>query len=227
MLLRTAPHRTAKSRPLPRDVSLRCMNVRRTQAVAVAMLALQLLVGETSAGEKATPVASEMRAAAANATAVDSTSVIDRLPLSDAIVHRKGKGRRRMAVFADPNCPYCRKLEFDLSGIQDVTVYTFLVPVLAASSSERSRNIWCAADPAQAWHDWMLRSVPAQRSAEGCDHGTLQRNLQLARRVGLAGTPGMIFESGRWIMGTLDQQTLDLYLTRESVVSEPRTDPRR
>lgn len=166
-------------------------------------------------------------AAAADNKEAAPTSVIDQLPLGDAIVHRQGTGARRLAVFADPNCPYCRKLESDLSGIADVTVYTFLVPVLAPSSGERSRNVWCAPDPARAWHDWMLRGVPAPRSAEGCDHGTLARNLQLARRVGLAGTPGLLFDSGRWIMGGLDPQALELTLALESIPSSPPAAPRR
>lgn len=164
---------------------------------------------------------------AADSTAVAPASVIDQLPLSDAIVHRQGTGERRIAVFADPNCPYCRKLESDLSGVRDVTIYTFLVPVLAASSNERSRNVWCAPDPARAWRDWMLRSVPAPRSAEGCDHGTLERNLRLARRVGLTGTPGLLFDSGRWIMGGLDPQALEQTLTLESIAPARRAAPAR
>lgn len=178
------------------------------RAALLAWLAWQALPGQASA---------------ADTKAAEPASVIDRLPLSDAIVHRQGTGRRRIAVFADPNCPYCRKLESDLAGLPDVTVYTFLVPVLAASSRERSRNVWCAPDPARAWHDWMVRSVPAPRSAEGCDHGTLERNLQLARRVGLAGTPGLLFDSGRWIMGALEPRTLDLTLTIESVAPAQRS----
>lgn len=178
----------------------------------LAVLALQALPGQ---------------APAEGINAAGPASVFDQLPLSDAIIHRQGAGRRRIAVFADPNCPYCRKLESDLGGLDDVTVYTFLVPVLAASSKERSRNVWCAPDPSRAWQDWMLRGVPAPRSTEGCDHGTLDRNLQLARRLGLAGTPGLLFESGRWIMGSLEPRTLDLTLTIESIAPRPPvTSPR-
>ncbi|MBF6682364.1 DsbC family protein, partial [Acinetobacter baumannii] len=61
----------------------------------------------------------------AKLTAIDFAS----LPLKDAVVWKSGNGKRKLAVFADPNCGYCKRFERDLQSVKDVTVYTFLYPV--------------------------------------------------------------------------------------------------
>jgi len=78
----------------------------------------------------------------ARLTAIDFAS----LPLKDAIVWKRGTGARKVAVFADPNCGYCKKFERDAQQLKDVTVYTFLYPILGGDSPEKSRDIWCSKD---------------------------------------------------------------------------------
>lgn len=130
-------------------------------------------------------------------TAIDFAS----LPLKDAIVWKQGTGARKLVVFADPNCGYCKKLERDLVNVRDVTVYTFLFPILGGDSPEKSRNIWCAKDRAAAWTDHMLRDkTPA---AASCDTAALQRNLAFGRKHKITGTPTLIFANGTRVPGAI------------------------
>ena len=78
------------------------------------------------------------------------------LPLNDAIKVVQGKGERQIAVFADPNCGYCKRFERDMQSVDNVTMHVFLIPILSPDSVEKSRNIWCAQDQAKAWQDYML-----------------------------------------------------------------------
>ena len=125
-------------------------------------------------------------------TAID----FSKLPLKDAIVWKQGNGARKLVVFADPNCGYCKKFERDLQQVKDVTVYTFLYPILGNDSSDKSRNIWCAKDSTKAWRDWMIEGTPIQASAGPCDASVLQRNVALGRKHRITGTPGLVFEDG-------------------------------
>ena len=96
-------------------------------------------------------------------TAIDFAT----LPLKDAIVYKVGNGKRKIAVFADPNCGYCKRFERDLQAVKDVTVYTFVFPVpIGPDSDVKSRNIWCSKDRLKTWQDWMLRGVPPPEAGD-------------------------------------------------------------
>lgn len=132
------------------------------------------------------------------------------LPLKDAFTVVRGNGKRKLAVFEDPNCGYCKRFERDLQAINNVTVYMFLYPILGASSSERSQHIWCAKDKARAWQDWMLNDklpAPAQ-----CDTSALARNLEFGKRYKINGTPTLIFSDGTRVPGAVDAANVEKYL---------------
>ena len=132
-------------------------------------------------------------------TAIDFAS----LPLKDAMVIKQGSGARRMAVFVDPNCGYCKRFERDIANIKDLTVYTFLLPILGPDSSARSRDIWCAKDPARAWRAWMIDGVAPAKASEKCDDDAIERNAAFARRHRINGTPAVLFEDGTRKPGAL------------------------
>jgi thiol:disulfide interchange protein DsbC len=132
-------------------------------------------------------------------TAIDFAS----LPLKDAIAWKQGTGARKLVVFADPNCGYCKKFESEMQQVKDVTVYTFLIPILGGDSPDKSRNIWCAKDSSAAWRDWMIKGAAAPRSMGNCDASALQRNIALAKRYRVNGTPALVFEDGKRIPGAL------------------------
>jgi thiol:disulfide interchange protein DsbC len=131
------------------------------------------------------------------------------LPFKDALVWKSGTGKRRIAVFADPNCGYCKRFEKSLQDLKDVTVYTFLIPILGGDSAEKSRAIWCAKDGTSAWLAWMLRGEQPPKAAAGCDEGTLERNLALSRRINVNGTPAILLEDGSRIPGAVGAADLD------------------
>jgi thiol:disulfide interchange protein DsbC len=133
----------------------------------------------------------------------------DSLPLKDAFTMVRGNGKRKLAVFEDPNCPYCKQFEKDLQKVNDVTIYMFLYPILGPDSTEKSRNLWCAKDRGAAWLDWMVRAK-APAAAE-CDTGAVARNVEFGRKNKITGTPTLILTDGTRIpgaMGTADVEKL-------------------
>jgi thiol:disulfide interchange protein DsbC len=125
-------------------------------------------------------------------TAIDFSS----LQAKDAMVFKQGNGARKLAVFADPNCGYCKRFERDLLSLKDVTIYTYLLPILGQDSTKKSRDIWCAKDKAKAWRAWMIDNVTPVQSMGACDTAALERNLELSRRHKITGTPAVVFEDG-------------------------------
>jgi thiol:disulfide interchange protein DsbC len=132
-------------------------------------------------------------------TAIDFAS----LPLKDAIVWKQGTGARKLVVFADPNCGYCKKFETEMQQVKDVTVYTFLMPILGGDSPDKAKNIWCAKDNGTVWREWMINGTAAPRSMGACDTSVLQRNLALGKKYRVNGTPALVFEDGKRVPGAL------------------------
>ena len=128
------------------------------------------------------------------------------LPLHDAIEQVKGDGSRRIAVFEDPNCGYCKMLHQTLKEIDNVTVYTFLYPILSQDSHTRSRDIWCASDRAGAWRAWMLEGKDP--AAAQCDT-PIETNLALGRDLLVTGTPAIFFADGSRMNGAMPAAALE------------------
>jgi thiol:disulfide interchange protein DsbC len=131
------------------------------------------------------------------------------LPLKDAFTIVRGNGQRKMAVFEDPNCGYCKRFERDLQKVDNVTVYMFLYPILGADSTEKSKAIWCAKDRAQAWQDWMVRDQALSTTAATCDVSALTRNVELGRTYKITGTPTLIFVDGSRVPGAIDAKEVE------------------
>jgi thiol:disulfide interchange protein DsbC len=140
-------------------------------------------------------------------TAID----FDSLPVKDAFTIVRGNGKRKIAVFEDPNCGYCKRFERDLQNVNNVTVYMFLYPILSPDSSEKSRNIWCTKDRGKAWQDWMVRDVPSPVGS--CDTAALTRNLEFGKKYKISGTPTLIFADGARVPGAISAQQVEKFLT--------------
>ena len=135
----------------------------------------------------------------------------DKLPLKDAIAIKQGSGARRMAVFADPNCGYCKRFERDLMAIKDVTIYTFLLPILGADSAVKSRDILCAKDPGASWRAWMVDGVLPAKSAK-CDTTAIERNLDFGQKQRINGTPAVFFTDGTRRPGAISGEAIERLL---------------
>jgi thiol:disulfide interchange protein DsbC len=125
------------------------------------------------------------------------------LPVKDAFTIVRGNGKRKLAVFEDPNCGYCKRFEADLQKIDNVTVYMFLYPILGPDSVEKSKSVWCAKDRGRAWQNWMVRSEPLNRAETGCDTSVLARNTEFGRKHKINGTPTLIFVDGSRVPGAI------------------------
>lgn len=135
---------------------------------------------------------------------LDELSKIDfnSLPLDQAIKVVKGNGSRKLVVFSDVDCPFCKRLEQkELSNLNDVTIYTFLYPIeqLHPDAANKSRSIWCASNRVKAWQDWILNNkLPT--STGKCDV-PLEKVGELAHRLGVNSTPTLFFENGKRMLG--------------------------
>ena len=132
-------------------------------------------------------------------TAIDFAS----LPLKNAVLIKQGSGARKLVVFGDPNCGYCKRLEKDLLALKDVAIYTFLYPILGPDSTAKSRDIWCAKDPAKAWRAWMVDNQAPSKATASCDSTALDANTELGRKHKVQGTPALVFEDGSRAPGAL------------------------
>lgn len=141
-----------------------------------------------------------------------TTVKFDALPLKDAFTIVRGNGQRKLAVFEDPNCGYCKRFERDLQKVDNVTIYMFLYPILGPDSTEKSKAIWCAKDRSQAWQDWMVRDQPASSAAAMCDTTALTRNVELGRTYKITGTPTLIFTNGSRVPGAIDSKQVEKLL---------------
>jgi len=139
-----------------------------------------------------------------------------KLPLADALVFKQGTGRRRVAVFVDPRCGYCKNFERELAEARDVTIYTFLYPVLGPESSSLARDIWCTRDKAAVWRAWMLEGKQPLKAIGKCDDGGLARNVAFGARHRVRGTPGVVFEDGMRIPGAMNLDALEKRLAAAS-----------
>ncbi|MCH9638790.1 MAG: DsbC family protein [Betaproteobacteria bacterium] len=137
---------------------------------------------------------------------------LDSLPLDSAIKIVKGNGKRQLAVFTDPNCPYCKQLEQALLDITDITIYTLLYPVLNGSA-ELSKNIWCADDQIKAWDDFMLKGIAP--TAKDCET-PLAELIQSGQQNRVTGTPTLIFADGSIVGGMIPGTAIEERLQNAS-----------
>jgi thiol:disulfide interchange protein DsbC len=151
----------------------------------------------------------------AKLTAIDFAA----LPLKDAIVWKQGSGARKLVIFADPNCGYCKRFEKDLQSVKDLTVYTFLYPILGGDSPEKSRNIWCAKDSTKAWRDWMLDGTAPPRSMGKCDATALERNTAMGKKYRVNGTPALVFADGKRVGGAMNAEQVEKQLVASSAAA--------
>lgn len=136
----------------------------------------------------------------------------DSLPLNSAIKIVKGNGKRKLAVFSDADCPYCKKFEQELSNVSDVTIYVLLYPIdsLHPEAANKSKMIWCAPDRAKAWNDYMLKGVlPSNKGT--CDT-PLAKIGEFGRKLGINGTPTVVFADGRRVPGMVPAAQLEKML---------------
>jgi len=106
----------------------------------------------------------------------------------------RGNGSRQLAIFSDPNCGYCKRLDKALQQLDNVTVYTYLIPILSPDSAQKSKQIWCSPDPQKAYTDWMVNGIAP--SGKGDCTTPIDKNMAFAKTYGITGTPTIFFTDG-------------------------------
>ena len=139
----------------------------------------------------------------------------DQLPLAKAIKVVKGNGKRQIAVFSDPDCPFCHQLESTLATMTDVTIYTFLYPIasLHPDAPAKAKNIWCANDRSAVWTSWMQQKKPIPAAPATCKTDPLKDLQALGDKLHVNSTPTLFFPSGKRVSGALQQKQLEEYLS--------------
>ena len=148
------------------------------------------------------------------------------LPLDRAIKIVRGNGSRKVALFEDPNCGYCKRFERDLQGVSDITVYVFLYPILSPDSVEKSKAIWCSADPGKSWIDTMTKEVVP--SGDKSCPTPLDKNVAYGKEKRINGTPTIIFEDGERIPGAISIADFQKRLTeaKAATAASPKVSSR-
>ena len=134
----------------------------------------------------------------------------DQLPLKTAFTQVRGNGKRKLAVFADPNCGYCKRFEKDLQKLDNVTIYHFLYPILGDDSKIKSKNIWCAKDKAKAWNDWMINGTTPH--AANCDASAIDSIVAFGQKNRISGTPLLLFADGSRVPGAVPMAQVEKML---------------
>jgi thiol:disulfide interchange protein DsbC len=137
------------------------------------------------------------------------------LPLELAIKKVKGNGERKMAVFSDPDCPFCKRVEGDLAKLDNVTIYMFLYPIesLHPKAADVAKRIWCSPDRLKAWDDYLLRGVAP--SADGSCQNPVDKIVDYGKKKGINGTPTLVFESGARVPGAISAAQIESYLNKK------------
>jgi thiol:disulfide interchange protein DsbC len=147
----------------------------------------------------------------------------DALPLDQAIKITRGNGSRKIAIFEDPNCGYCKRFERDLQGVTDITIYVMLYPILSPDSLEKSKAIWCSADPGKVWIDHMVRDAAISGDTKCAT--PIDKNLALGQARRVRGTPTLIFENGDRIPGAIPVAELEKKFAQVKVAMNGGTPP--
>ncbi|MHB8697649.1 MAG: DsbC family protein [Sulfuricaulis sp.] len=134
----------------------------------------------------------------------------DSLPKDAAIVFKEGKGTRQLAVFSDPDCPYCRRLEPQLAKLKDVTIYLYMLPLsIHPDAAAQAEAVWCSQDRASSWRALLLED---KKAADSKCNTPIQQVASLARQLNISGTPTLVSGDGRVKPGAMDAQTIDNWL---------------
>ncbi len=149
----------------------------------------------------------------------------DTLPLADAMKEVRGNGSRVLAIFSDPDCPYCQQLETDLRSLTNVTIYTFLMPLVSLHPAAHSKaiSVWCAKDRIAAWHATMWRGEPIADA--DCPH-PVDRNVALGEQLGINGTPTLIAADGRMLPGAASKDQIEAWLQQSTAGAQVGANPR-
>ena len=140
-----------------------------------------------------------------------SQAVFNADNLKGALKQVRGNGKRQLVLFEDVNCGYCKKLRAEMEKLTDVTIYTYLIPILSADSGTKQAGIWCSANKNKAYDDWMLRGVVPTAADSRCA-SPAEANQKLAQNLRVNGTPALFFENGKRIPGYVDIAQLELSL---------------
>lgn len=126
------------------------------------------------------------------------------LPFASAITMKRGDGRREIAIFSDPNCPFCERFERDLAKLDDITVHIFMYPVIRPDSVRLTKSVWCSKDRVKAWNELMLkRAEPAAKP--DCDT-PVEQLVELGRQLGAVSTPTWFLRNGEMYTGALPME---------------------
>ena len=134
----------------------------------------------------------------------------DQLPLKSAFTQVRGNGKRKLVVFADPNCGYCKRFEKDLQKLENVTIYHLLYPILGEDSKTKSKNIWCAKDKAKSWNDWMINGTTP--TTANCDASTVDSIVEFGKKQRITGTPTLFFADGSRVPGAVPMAQVEKLL---------------
>lgn len=131
-----------------------------------------------------------------------------KLPFDMALKEVKGNGKRKLMIFTDPNCGYCKKLEGELQNVTNVTIYRLMFPIFEGSEV-KARNVWCSKDKNKAWVDMLLKGVIAPEAKDSKCTYPAAKAMEWGQKLRINGTPAIIFADGVLNPGYMPAEDLD------------------
>lgn len=144
------------------------------------------------------------------------------LPVGDAITYTRGDGSRKVAIFADPNCGYCKRFETELLKVDNITVSVYILPILGADSTAKAKAVWCTPEKGKVWLEYMTKGQPIAMTTPACDTNAITRNLAFATKHAIRGTPAVYFQNDRKMGGYVDAKQVEAILS-EHVTPEKKS----
>jgi thiol:disulfide interchange protein DsbC len=142
------------------------------------------------------------------------------LPFDMAVKIQRGGGKRVVAMFTDPYCPYCRRFEQTLLQMDDITVYVFMYPVIRPDNADHSRAVWCSKDRAKAWLELAAAEKPVVPEAPATCANPVDKILELGRNLRVNGTPTLFFANGERAGGGMELGVIRAKL--DEVAKQPK-----
>lgn len=138
-----------------------------------------------------------------------------KIPLHTPLVMGNPRAPQKVAVFTDPDCPYCGNLHRELQKIikerEDIVFFIILFPLRFHKEAYwKSKSILCQKSLKMLEDAYARKQIPKIE----CDNKEVDENIKLAESLGITSTPTLVFMDGRVLTGALPAQQIIGLLTK-------------
>lgn len=133
------------------------------------------------------------------AKSVIRLSAINKLGPEKMLVYKPKTVKSTITVVTDIDCPYCRRLHDEIPDYMknNIEVRYIFMPLKGAADMKKTVSVWCSDNQQQALD---IAKSGGEVEEKTCDN-PIKDHLELARELGVRGTPAIILENGEMLPG--------------------------